>query len=123
MLTFTLCKINVCPCETLINTIKSFYKVCDITKARNTFDRPVPDNTGGCTKCRKVEDLLKQLYQLIQGIPTEDSPVFVAIGLNTLPFIDLKNIYRAVVVTQQKTMKENLTLVRSDQEKMRGNSR
>ena len=42
--------------------------------------------------CRKAEDLLKQLYELIIGIPTEDFPVFVAIGLNTLPFIDLNNI-------------------------------
>ena len=119
LLAFMWCKINVCPCETLLNTVKSFYKVCDITKARDTFDRRVPDDTGRRIKRRKAEDMLKQLYELMQGIPTEDPPVFVAIDLNNLPFIDLKNIDGAVLVSQQKSMKQDITAVRSEQEEMR----
>ena len=60
MFTFTWCKINVCPRETLINTIKSFYIMCDITKERYTFDSRVPDNTGRRIKCRKAEYMVKQ---------------------------------------------------------------
>ena len=55
----------------------------------------------------------------MRGIPTEDSLVFVAIDLNTSSLFDLKNIYRAVLVNQQKTMKDHLTTVRSQLKKMR----
>ena len=75
LLAFMWCKLNVCPCDTLLNAVKSFYKVCDITKAGDTFDRRVPDDTGRRVKRRKTEDMLKQIYELMQSIPTEDPPV------------------------------------------------
>ena len=53
-LAFMLCNLNVCPCETLLNAVKSYYKVSDITKARDIFDRRVPNDTGRRVKRRKT---------------------------------------------------------------------
>ena len=55
----------------------------------------------------------------MQGIPTEDPPVFVALDLNNVSFVELKNIDWAALVTQQSIMKNNIAAIQTDQEHMR----
>ena len=44
--------------------------------------------------------------------------MFVAIDLNKLHFVDLANIDAATLMSQQKAMKDDLTAVLSEKEKM-----
>ena len=119
LLAFLWCKMNTCPCETLINVVKSFYKHTDVVKARDLFFRRVPDSAERRIKHRKAEDILKGLYDLMQGFPSEDHPVFVAVDLNNLPFIELTNVDGAMLVSQQKVMKESLNAILAEQEAVR----
>ena len=119
ILAFMWCKMNTCPCETLLNVVKTFYKVADVVKARDTYFRRLPDTSGRRVKHRKAEDILKGLYDLMQSIPTEDPPVFLALNLNNLPFIELKNVDGAALVSQQRVMKNGLDAVLTEQEEMR----
>ena len=119
MLAFMWCKIEICPCGTLLNVVKTFYKAPDIAKSRNLLFRRIPDSSERRVKHRKAEDILRGIYELFQGLPTEDPPVFVATDLNNIPYIDLSNVDGAMLVSQQRAMKDNITAILTDQERMR----
>ena len=115
MLAFLWCKMNVAPKDTLLDVLKSFYKSEEIAKSRDLFFSKVPDNSSRRVKHRKPEDVLKGLYELMQGIPTEDPPVFVAPDLNNIPFINLSNIDGAMLVSQQNAMKTEVESMKNEQ--------
>ena len=119
MLAFIWCKMKVCPCDTLLNVVKSFYKACDIVKSRDLLFRRLPDSPERRVKHRKVEDILRRVYDIFQGLPTEDPPVFVALDLNKIPYVELKNIDGVMLVTQQRVMKDSIDAILSDHEQMR----
>ena len=115
LLAFLWSEMNVAPKDTLLDVLKSFYKSDDIAKSRDLLFSKVPDNSSRRVKHRKPEDILKGLYDLMQGIPTEDPPVFVAPDLNNIPFINLSNIDGAMLVSQQNAMKTEFDLMKNEQ--------
>ena len=62
--------------------IQKFYKSETIGKAHNIlFDRvPAKDGETRQVKHRKCEDFLEGIYNIFQGLLTEDSPVFSRTG-------------------------------------------
>lgn len=119
MLTFIWCKMRMSPCDTLIDVVKSFYKAGDIVKSRDLLFRKLPDNSERRVKHRKTDDILRGIYDLMQSLPTEDPPVFAAVDLNNIPFIELSNIDGAALVAQQRTMKDHIASLLADQQQMR----
>ena len=119
ILAFIWFKKDICPRDTLLSTVKLFYKATDIAKSRDVLYHRVPESNGRRTKHRNTEDILKGIYTVMQEIPTEDRPKFVAVDLNNLPFIKLNNIDGASLVTQHNAMKENLDAVLAEQQSMR----
>ena len=82
LLAFLWTKMNVSPRDTLLDALKTFYKADDIVKARDLLFRKLPDSNFRKIKHRKTEGILKGMYDLMQSIPTEDPPLFVAPDLN-----------------------------------------
>ena len=60
-------------------------------KARDVLLSSVPD-TGKRVKYRKVEDILHSVNSIMSALPTEKSPIFLALNLNNLPCLDVKNV-------------------------------
>ena len=73
---------NVSPRDTLLGVLKAFYMAHDIVKARDLLFRKLPGSNFRNIKHRKTEGILKGMYDLMQSIPTEDPPLFVAPDLN-----------------------------------------
>lgn len=119
ILTFIWCKMKICPYDTLSDTVKSFYKSADICKARDLLFQKIPDDSARRVKHRKTEDIIRSVYELMQALPTEDPPVFATTDLNNIPFVNLSNIDGAALVGQQQCMKQDLAVVRTEQEEMR----
>ena len=119
LLAFLWSKMNVSPRDTLLNVLKTFYKPDDIAKSRDLLFRKLPDSTTRRVKHRKTEDILKGMYELMQSVPTEDPPSFVAVDLNNIPFINLSNIDGAVLVSQQSVLKTEFTALLDEQKEMR----
>ena len=59
------------------------------------------------------------MYNILQGIPTEDPPVFVAINLNNIPCVDLKNVDGATLVCEHSRLKQKLSEVYEEQAAMK----
>ena len=119
ILAFIYFKMDICPRDTLLSTVKLFYKANDIAKSRDILYHRVPESNGRRTKHRNTEDILKAVYTIMQEMPTEDRPKFVAVDLNNLPFIKLSNIDGASLVSQHNAMKENLDAVLAEEQTMR----
>ena len=119
LLAFIWCKMRVTPCDTLMGVVETFYKAADVVKSRDLLFRKVPDNSERRVKHRKTDAILRGIYDIMQGFPTEDPPVFVALDLNNIPFVELKNIDGAALVSQQSIMKNNIAAIQTDQEHMR----
>ena len=63
--------------------------------------------------------MLVAMYGVMQEIPTENPPVFVALDLNNLPCLDLKNVDGASLICKQRQMKDELMEVKDEQMVMR----
>ena len=99
LLAFLWSEMKVSPRDTLLNVSKTFYKPDDIAKSRDLLFRKLPNSTTRRVKHRKTDYILKGMYELMQSVPTEDPPSFVAVDLNNIPFINLSNIDGAVLVS------------------------
>ena len=102
----------------MFNVLKTFYKDDVNVKARDLLFRKLPDTSFRKIKHRKTEDILKGMYDLMQSIPTEDPPVFVAPDLNNIPFINLRNVDGAVLVSQQNVLKAEFASMLNEQKLM-----
>ena len=69
------------------------------------YFRRVPDSSERCVKDRKAEEILKDHNDLKQGFPSEDHPIFVAVDLNNLTFIEMTIVDGAMLVSKLKVMK------------------
>ena len=78
-----------------------------------------PEGPVRRVKHRKSEDILESIYEIMQNIPVEESPVFVAPNLNNLPCIDLKNVDGPSIVCKQESMQKTVDSVLSEQESMK----
>ena len=120
ILAFMWHKMKICPRDSLLNNImKNFYKEADIAKARDTLFDMIPENGPRRVKHRKALDMLTSIYNVMQEIPTEDPPVFVAIDLNNIPCVDVKNIDAASLVCHQSIMQAQLDGVLNEQAAMK----
>ena len=112
-------KMSVSPRDTLLDVLKAFYKANDIVKARDLLFCKLPDRNFRKIKHRKTEDILKGMYDLMQPIPTEDPPVFVAPDLNNILFINPRNVDGVALVTQQNVLKSEFKSMLNEQKLMR----
>ena len=119
LLTFMWCKITICPRDTLINCILSYYDHDVIVKSRELFFQKVPKAGSKRVKHRDVEKIVKAIYDAMQQIPTENPPVFAAPNINNLPVIDLANIDGASLVHNQNDVNEKINIMCKDQELMK----
>ena len=115
------CKMKICPKDTLLGAMKNFYKLGSITASRDMlFERvPAPEGEARRVKHKKAEDILQDIYNIFQAIPAEDPPVFLALDLNNLPCIDVKNIDGCALVCQQNAMKNLMEKMAKEQEDMK----
>ena len=90
---------------------------CDgsIGKARDLLFRILPNKIFSKIKHHKTEDILNGMYDLVQFIPREDPPVFVAPDSNNILFINLRNVDRAVLVFQQIVLKAEFASMLDEQ--------
>ena len=70
-------------------------------------------------KHKKVDDALAAMYTVMQNIPMEDPPVFVAVNLNNIPCVDLSNIDGAMLVCEQNRVKRQLVDMLHEQTAMK----
>ena len=120
-LAFLWCKMDTCTKDTLLSVMKTFYNHSDIVKSRDLLFSRVPENENDSrrVKHRKAEEILRGMYDIMQAIPTENPPSFLALDLNNIPYIDLTNIDGTKLVAQQNTMKCNIANILAEQEEMR----
>ena len=64
------------PSDILINVVKAFYEQSEILKFRKLLFSELPDSSEERNKHRKTDEILRGIYDLFQGIPTEVPPVF-----------------------------------------------
>ena len=107
LLTFVWNKMNISPLDALVNLVKLFYKQEEVFKARDVLFSSVPD-TGKRVKHRKVEDVLQGVYSIMLALPTVESPIFLALNLNNLPCLDVKNMNGAALICQQSKLSETI---------------
>ena len=119
ILAFLWFKMKVCTRDTLLNAIKGFYKSDDIVKARDVLFLNIPEGDVRRVRHRKVDDILESMYSMMQQLPTEDAPVFLALDLNNLPCVDLKNIDGVTMVCQQTSLSKQMDEVLREQAAMR----
>ena len=122
LLAFVWNKMEVAPRDTLLNVVKSFYKQEEVFKARDVLFSSIPE-TGKRVKNRKVDDVLQGVYSIMLALSTEDSPIFIALNLNNLPCIDMKNVDGASLVCQQAKLNETVSNMRTEQEVMKSEIR
>ena len=110
LLTFMWCKMKLCAKDVLINILKQYYQSAEIMKARDVAyeEFPVTEDSERRVKHRKSEDALNAIYVILQNLPVEDPPVFAAINLNNIPYVELKNVDGAALMWQQGQLKDQL---------------
>ena len=106
LIAFMWCKMQICPRDTLLGVMLKFYDLNSVTQSRDKLFAYIPETDGSRrVKHRKAEETLRSMYELLQQIPSETSPVFAATNLNNLPVVDLKNIDGATLVHNQEQLK------------------
>ena len=121
ILAFLWCKMNTCPKDILLSVVQKFYTLEDVVKARETLFMRVSqrENEPRRVKHRKVEEILSGVYTILQGIPTEDPPVFVALDLNKIPCVELSKIDGVAIIHDQNETKQTLNKLVEEQKVMR----
>ena len=121
VLAFIFCKISYCPRDTLLSIVQKFYKLETIVKARDVLFEKIPlkDGEPRRVKHRKAEEILQGMYNIFQGLSTEDCPVFVALDLNEIPCVDVSKIDGGTLLHEQNSMKIMLQKLVYEQEKIR----
>ena len=66
-----------------------------------------------------MEDVLQGVYSIILALPTEESPIFLALNLNNLPCLYVKNVDDAALVCHQSKLSETIIALKSGQEDMK----
>ena len=100
---------QLCPRDTLLNTIREFYSEKVIMQSRDKLFAHIPETDGARrVRHRKSDETLKSMYDLLQQVPVENPPIFAATNLNNLPAIDLKNIDGATLVHNQDQLKQKV---------------
>lgn len=103
ILAFIWNKMQTCPKEPLLKVAKDFYKIEEISSARNLLFTTVPSDTRR-TKHKSAQDMLGSMYDIFQQLPTGNDLVFVAWNLNHIPSVSLSNIDAAALVHQQTSL-------------------
>ena len=106
VLAFLWCKMKMCPRDTLLYVIKSFYNRESIVAARDLLYNHVPEGEVRRIKHRKSDDDLVSMYNVLQEVETADAPVFATINLNNIPCVDLKNIDGVSLMYKQTKLDE-----------------
>ena len=107
LLTFLWCKMKLCPRDTLLHTIKMFYKREEVMIARDLLYDKLPATDGNRrVKHRKTEDDLISMYKALQEIDTENQPLFAMLNLNNVPYVDLKNIDGISILCKQSHLED-----------------
>ena len=101
--------------------MQEFYTLEDVVKARETLFVRVNqrESEPRRVKHRKVEEILSGVYTILQGIPTEDPPVFVAPDLNKIPCVELSKIDGVSIIHEQNETKQVLNKLVEEQKIMR----
>ena len=106
LIAFMWCKMKICPRNTSLGVMLKLYDSSAVTQSRDKLFACIPETDGSRrVKHRKAEETLRSMYELLQQIPSETSPVFAATNLNNLPVVDLKNIDGATLVHNQEQLK------------------
>ena len=111
LLTFMWCKMKLCAKDVLINILKQYYQSSEIMKARDVMYQEfpaTPEDNERRIKHRKTEDALNAIYVILQNLPVDDPPVFAALNLNNIPYVELKNVDGAALMWQQGQLKDQL---------------
>ena len=107
VLAFIWNKMGVGPRDPLLKMIREFYKLDQISSARDLFHSSVPSGKRR-TMHRKAEDILAALYLEFQGLPTDHELIFLALNLNNIPSVNLSNIDGATLVFKQNSLNESI---------------
>ena len=79
------------------------------------------ENEPRRVKHRETDKILGGIYTFLQGIPTEDPPVFVAPDLNKIPCVELNKIDGVALIHEQNDTKQILNMLVEEQKAMRQN--
>ena len=119
LLAFMWCKMNIVPRDTLLNTMKSFYRYEELVSARDLFSSKMELDGNTRLKQNKSELILGAIYEAMLNAPTENLPVFVALNLNNLPCINLETIDGASLVCKQDALKSLVDEILREQTTMK----
>ena len=118
LLAFIWCKMDIVPRDTLLEVVKNYYKYDIVLAARDVFSEHLAaDNQR--MKQRKTELILTAIYESMLAMKTESTLLFVALNINNLPCVDLKNIDGAALVFRQAEMKVVVDGLQREQNIMR----
>ena len=119
LLAFMWCKMEVTPRDTLINAITSYYKSEAILAARDEMAQNSESLDCPRLKQRKTEQMLIAIYEVMMRLKVDSLVVFVAIDLNNIPCIDMKNIDGVAIQCRQDKLMELVENLLSEQRLMR----
>ena len=114
VLAFLWNKMKCCTRDQLLNVLDEHFKAEDIITSRDILYRKL-DSDKRPVRHRNKSDILKGLYDVLQGLTIPAPFLFVALNLNKLPCLDLKNIDSVNLLCEQKIMKNNLEQLMSEQ--------
>ena len=119
ILAFMAAKMKVCPRDTLVGIMKSFYRHEDLAKARDILFGRLPETDGRRVKHRKTDEILESMYLALQQQPTDDCNVFLTLDLNNVPCVDVKYVDGASIMCQQSRINNTLEEVLQEQSVMK----
>ena len=118
LLTFVRCKMDICPKETLVDTVKRFYDYKALVSSRDLLFAAIPNEGPRRVKNREADKMVSSIYDVMQSIPTDLDVIFAATNINNMPCLDMKNIDGANLTFQQDVLKDQMRSVNTKQNAM-----
>ena len=93
---------DVVPKDALLVACLHYYKESEITRARDRY--AMKFDSRDRFRQRKPENILSAIYDSMQSIKTHEAPAFLALDLNRIPCIELKNVDGVSLVCRQESL-------------------
>ena len=117
VLAFIWCKMDVIPRDTLLETVRKFYSLEVLIKARDLLASV--SNSEDRFKQRKADTILVAIYDFMSTLKTDTDLFFVAINLNNIPCVELKNVDGAALVCRQDKLQMMVEQLLQEQKDMK----
>ena len=118
VLAFIWNKMNHCAKDPLIDVVIGNFKAEEITLSRDILYKKI-DSSRRLVRHRNKLDIVRGLYDVLQGMQLPLQFIFAVKDLNNIPVIDMKNIDSVNLICEQRTLKQQMEQVLAEQNAMK----